>query len=72
MQSPVMSDTDLSDLARQEEEEPSVLNLLPGQSEEHSPRPAEEGRPVDLSGESDGSLSLSDGRGVNEQSGKRF
>lgn len=77
-----MSDVDLSELAGQhdDDDEPPILTPQPDSIEELQPsspvllQPGleEESRPGDLSGESDGVLSLPDGRGADDQSGKCF
>ena len=64
----MLSETDLIVLTDQQAEEPSFRVTSPDHREEPAPDAA--GRPVDLSGESDGEPSLPDGGGLNEQSGK--
>ena len=66
VQSPVLSDTDLSTLAGQQDEESSFPGTPPDRREEWLPGRDIESRPVDLSGESDGVPSLQDGGEVNE------
>ena len=81
VQSPVMSEVDLSALAGQQDDdddEPPILTPQPDSIEElqpSSPVPLHTGleaetRPGDLSGESDGVPSLPDGGEVGDQSGK--
>lgn len=69
VQSPVISDSDLSALAGQQDEESSTPGTPPDHREQFLPGLDIESRSVDLSGESDGVCSLADGGGVNEQSG---
>lgn len=78
VQSPVMSDVDLSALAGQrDDDDPPILTPQPDSTEElHPSSPVllhpgleTETRPGDLSGESDGIQSLPDG-GDDDQSGK--
>ena len=64
-----MSNTGLSALTGQQDEESSTPGTPPDHREQFSPGLDIESRSVDLSGESDGVCSLADGGGVNEESG---
>ena len=63
-----MSETDFSTLAGQQDDEPPIPGTPPNNAEELLPGLETESRPGDLSGESDGVPSLSDGV-VDEQPG---
>ena len=70
VQSPVMSDEELHNLAGRFVGEPFMLSSLRDQREDGSPRPVGDSRPIDLHNESDSQLSISDGGGNHGQSGK--
>lgn len=62
VQSPVMSDEELNNLAERQDREPFLLSPLRDQREEGSPRPFGDSRPIELP--------ISNGGGVHGQSGK--
>lgn len=68
VQSPVMSDEELHNLAGRFVGEPFMLSSLRDQREDGSPRPVGDSRPIDLHNESDSQLSISDGGGNHGQS----
>lgn len=72
VQSPVMSETDLSALAGQQHDELRILDTQTDHREELPPGLDSESRPADLSGESDGVPSLPDGGEDDDMSGKYF
>ena len=70
VQSPVMSDEELHNLAERLDGEPFMLRSLRDQREEGSPRPVGDSRPIDLHNESDSQLSVSNGGGNHGHNGK--